>query len=471
MQLVGGRRLRPGLLAYALDRLGVEAADVGGGFRVQRAAHRHRPGAALLQGRVVEEGVGTGIEDLRRERGGLGEVAGHDPDLPAREPRQQGFEPLDVHRLGQRVGDGLLHQRMVGDLARAGEVLGAGDLVGEHRGDEILGLHALDLRRNLAPAPEARDRQRDVRVPAPAHVEHRRVEQRLGQDVAHRLRREVSGDLVEREAVALAEREHDRVLGGRRLELEVELPAEPLAQREAPGPVEPAAEARVDDELHPAALVEEALQHHRVAVRQRAQRGVPGAEVVHDLRARLGPDPGARGELAREAGTGLRRGGSGPGRPGGIGPRIGCSGLGSGRPGGIGPGIGCPGSGSDRPTSDSDSDSGPDRPDRPDPGTGSPGLGPGRPVPDSDRLGFDPSRPAPGRIEAAPQPSEQIAYALGQLGRASRRLAEPEGDVRRQALRVLHPDRAPLDAQDAPRGVAELEDVAGQALDREVLVE
>ena len=116
-----------------------------------------------------------------------------------------------------------------------------------------------------------------------------------------------------------------------------------------------------------------------------------GAEVVHDLRACLGPDPGASGQLAREAGAGLRRGGSG--------------------------------------------------------------------------------RPAPGRIEAAPQPSEQIAYALGQLGRASRCLAEPEGDVRRQALRVLHPDRAPLDAQDAPRGVAELEDVAGKALDREILVE
>ena len=38
-------------------------------------------------------------------------------------------------------------------------------------------------------------------------------------------------------------------------------------------------------------------------------------------------------------------------------------------------------------------------------------------------------------------------------------------------MRVLHPHRAALDAQDAPRGVAELEDVAGQALDGEVLVE
>ena len=35
--------------------------------------------------------------------------------------------------------------------------------------------------------------------------------------------------------MGFAEGQHDRVLGRRRLELEVELPAEALAQREAPG--------------------------------------------------------------------------------------------------------------------------------------------------------------------------------------------------------------------------------------------
>ena len=58
-----------------------------------------------------------------------------------------------------------------------------------------------------------------------------------------------------------------------------------------------------------------------------------------------------------------------------------------------------------------------------------------------------------------------------QLVAAARRLAEPERDGRRLALRVLDPHAAALDAQDAVGAVAELEDVAGQALDGEVLVD
>ncbi len=50
----------------------------------------------------------------------------------------------------------------------------------------------------------------------------------------------------------LAQRQHDGVVGRRRLQLEVELRAEPLAQRQTPGAVETAAERRMDDQLHAA---------------------------------------------------------------------------------------------------------------------------------------------------------------------------------------------------------------------------
>ena len=367
VHLVDAGGAGPCLLPDPVDRAPVQPPDVGGGLRIESPAHRHRPGAAFLQRRIVEERVRTGVEHLRRERRGLGEVAGDDSNLAGREARHQGFEPVDVHRLGQRVGDRLLHQGVIGDLAGAREVLDARDLVREHRGDEILGLHALDVRRNLAAAAKARDRERDVRVPPPAHVEHRRVEQRLGEDVAHRFRREVAAHLLEREAVGLAEREHDGVLGGRGLELEVELAAEPLAQREAPRAVEPAAEPRMDDELHAAALVEEPFQHHRVPVRQRAERGVGGAEVVDYLLGGAGSDPGAIRELAREPAAGFGRGGLGP-----------------------------------------------------------------------------------GRLEPLREPAEQGADAVGDLLGAPGRLAEPEREVRRLAVRVLDPHRAALHAQDAP---------------------
>jgi len=71
------------------------------------------------------------------------------------------------------------------------------------------------------------------------------------------------------------------------------------------------------------------------------------------------------------------------------------------------------------------------------------------------------------RLEVGPEPGD-----LGGERRApSRGLAEPERDARRRAARVLHPHHARLDAPDAPGGVAEQEDVAGHALDREVLVD
>src|SRR5690348_17083139 len=65
----------------------------------------------------------------------------------------------------------------------------------------------------------------------------------------------------------------------------------------------------------------------------------------------------------------------------------------------------------------------------------------------------------------------QARHRDRQLVAAAGRLAEPERDGRRRALRVLDAHRAALDANDAIGGVAELEDVALQALDGEILVD
>jgi hypothetical protein len=65
----------------------------------------------------------------------------------------------------------------------------------------------------------------------------------------------------------------------------------------------------------------------------------------------------------------------------------------------------------------------------------------------------------------------QARHRDRQLVAPPRRLAEPERDVRHLAFGIGDPDRAALDAQDAIGVVAELEDVAGKALDREILVD
>ena len=74
-------------------------------------------------------------------------------------------------------------------------------------------------------------------------------------------------------------------------------------------------------------------------------------------------------------------------------------------------------------------------------------------------------------LEAAFELGSEARYRLRQLLAAGRRLAEPERDRRRLALRVLDTHRAALHAHDAIGGVAELEDVALDALDGEVLVD
>ena len=53
-------------------------------------------------------------------------------------------------------------QRVIGDLAFARKVLGAGDLVGKDRADQVLGAHARELRRHLAAAERKRGRASDT---------------------------------------------------------------------------------------------------------------------------------------------------------------------------------------------------------------------------------------------------------------------------------------------------------------------
>ena len=79
------------------------------------------------------------------------------------------------------------------------------------------------------------------------------------------------------------------------------------------------------------------------------------------------------------------------------------------------------------------------------------------------------ARPVPGSSKSTAARSCDTAALIS--SRARRRLAEPERHRRRLALRVGDAHHAVADAQDAPRGVAELEHVARQRFDGEVLVQ
>ena len=112
---------------------------------------------------------------------------------------------------------------------------------------------------------------------------------------------QIARDLFEREAVRLAEREHDCVFDRRRLQLEVELPAEALAQRQAPRAIDAVAERRMDDQLHAAGFVEETLEHDFFLRRHDTEHAFGGGEIVDDL---LG-GAGARAVRLREPFAGV----------------------------------------------------------------------------------------------------------------------------------------------------------------------
>ena len=63
---------------------------------------------------------------------------------------------------------------------------------------------------------------------------------------------EISEHIGERKRMLIAERQQQSLLGRRRLQLEVELAAEALAQRERPCAIDAAAKRRMQHELHAA---------------------------------------------------------------------------------------------------------------------------------------------------------------------------------------------------------------------------
>src|SRR6266516_4659090 len=116
----------------ALDGIGVEGAQVAGVLR-ERAAQGNGAGASFLERGVVEVSVGLGIEHLVGEGGGLRGVLRVQADLACFNAFEDLLQAVDVHRFVHTVVDGLTHDRVVGDLDRAGLILLATDELREDR--------------------------------------------------------------------------------------------------------------------------------------------------------------------------------------------------------------------------------------------------------------------------------------------------------------------------------------------------
>ena len=182
-------------------------------------------------------------------------------------------ETLDREPLMEAVVDGLARQDVVGHADRTRRrVFLAGGEARPDGGEQVVGLHALEMDRTaLAPVHPAHH-EGAGQVPAPAGTEHRVQEHGLGQDLGRLGARQHRLHPGEREAVLGSEREDDRVVVRRRLQLEVEGDAEPLAQRQTQRPVDAPAEGRVDDQLRTLAVVEAPLDDDPLTGGQVAER-------------------------------------------------------------------------------------------------------------------------------------------------------------------------------------------------------
>ncbi len=135
-------------------------------------------------------------------------------DFAALHAPQQRQPGITVHGFVQAVIEGLLDQWVVWYLTFTDDVFQAGQLVGEHRGDQVFAFHSLNLRRHLAPAGVARQCQRGASVPAPTHPEQRCIEYGLDKYLFGRGRVQVAPDVIQFKTVGGRERQHDRVFAG-----------------------------------------------------------------------------------------------------------------------------------------------------------------------------------------------------------------------------------------------------------------
>src|SRR5215471_19391321 len=121
------------------------------------------------------------------------------------------------------------------DLDRpARKRFGAGEDLWERVRERVVRPHAEERRGHLPAAPIPLDEERPLGVPPPPCLEERRAEHRLDEHLAGAVGMQVVEHVGELEAVLEPEREDDRLLVRRGLELEAESDAELLAEREAP---------------------------------------------------------------------------------------------------------------------------------------------------------------------------------------------------------------------------------------------
>ena len=134
MQLVGITNHGPRFFSHLRDRRRIERADSCGIIGRQRAAQLHGSGAPFFKRRIVEVRERIRIQNFVTERRRLRRIDGRDFERSFVHALQQAHHALHVHRFVQTIGDGFVHQRMIGNANLAFQIFRARDLIRENGG-------------------------------------------------------------------------------------------------------------------------------------------------------------------------------------------------------------------------------------------------------------------------------------------------------------------------------------------------
>ena len=161
---------------------------------------------ALLERRVVEIGEGSSAQNGVGEGRGLRRFDRVHGDGARLDPGPHVDQPLDREPFVEAVVHGLAGQHVVGHADRSGRrVLLAGGQPGPHGGEQVVGLHALQVDGAALAAVHTGQYEGAVEVPAPARAEHGMEQHRLGQHLGRLGAAQHGLHLGQRKAVLRAE--------------------------------------------------------------------------------------------------------------------------------------------------------------------------------------------------------------------------------------------------------------------------
>src|SRR5262249_48717540 len=146
----------------------------------------HRTSPSFFQRCVIEEGIGSGVQNLLSKRRRLNEIASNQSFLASLDGGEKGFQALNIHGFFETVPNRLVYQRVVGNLyVTALKIFRAGYLVRENGRKQLIRIHPLQLSRNLFAASSPHYCKRASCVPSPSDFPHWSGTHRLDQQLAN----------------------------------------------------------------------------------------------------------------------------------------------------------------------------------------------------------------------------------------------------------------------------------------------